>query len=220
MLKYRVIVVDAPWTYRDKCHAGKRGAAYKYKGGTMTIEDIKALPIASLAADDCYLFSWATMPLLNLGLEAVDAWGFEYVTAGFTWAKTTAGRTLKALTAGQIQPGAQVVVEREGDLLRVRKTAFGGGSYTRANPELCLLGRRGKRWRESAAVRALLLEPVTPQHSEKPAPEYLDRIVELCGDVPRIELFARERQPGWHAWGDEIADPDVEIVDGTFVPTT
>ena len=80
----------------------------------------------------------------------------------------------------------------------------GCGNYTRANSEVCLLGTKGatQSARKSRSVRQVCDARIL-EHSQKP-PEIRDRIVDLCGDVSRIELFARERTPGWDAWGDEL----------------
>lgn len=80
---------------------------------------------------------------------------------------------------------------------------IGCGNYTRANSELCLLGTKGQcqKARKSKSVRQVCDARIM-KHSEKPG-EIRDRIVELCGDLPRIELFARQQAAGWDVWGDE-----------------
>lgn len=169
--KYQIIYADPPWSYRNK---GTRAAAEKHYS-TMSIEDIKALPVADIAADNCVLFLWTTFPMLREALETIEAWGFEYKTLAFCWAKRN----------------------------KSGKGWFWGlGNWTRSNPEICLLAIKGHPQRVSAAVHSLLDCPVG-KHSAKPA-EARERIVELMGDIPRIELFARERVPGWDCWGDEV----------------
>lgn len=83
--KYGVIYADPAWTYRDKALAGNRGAGCKYP--VMSLEDICRLPVKDLAADDCVLFLWVTMPKLNEAFDVMKAWGFEYKTCAFTWVK-------------------------------------------------------------------------------------------------------------------------------------
>lgn len=192
MNKYSIIYADPPWTYRDKAAAGQRGAGFKY--GLMTLDEIKALPVQELAADDCALFLWATMPQLPSCLQVLEAWGFEYKTAAFVWAKTTRGSS---------GTGRESYV-------------MGMGNYTRANAELCLLGMKGKLERKSAGVRSLVIARIGV-HSEKP-PDVGWRIVDLFGALPRIELFARAPNEGWHVWGDEVKS-DVKLVDGHFQPS-
>ena len=183
MKKYKAILIDPPWSYRDKANAGNRGACYKYE--TMPMETLKQLPIGEkLAADDACLFLWSTCPMLPEALEVMRAWGFSYRTVAFVWAK----RNRKKLDGW----------------------FMGCGSYTRANPELCLLGIKGHPKRASAAVHSIIEAPVR-EHSQKPD-EVRDRIVKLCGDVPRIEIFARQRVEGWSSIGIGIDGKRIEDV--------
>ena len=76
------------------------------------------------------------------------------------------------------------------------------GYYTRSNPEMCLLATKGKPKRLSKSVRQLIVSKLQ-QHSKKPD-EIRNRIVELCGDIPRIELFARQQVEGWDCWGNGV----------------
>lgn len=129
----------------------------------------------------CALFMWATFPQIADALRVMETWGFTYKTAAFVWVKKN----------------------------RKSDTPFWGmGAYTRANAEICLLGVtpdfRASEQIKSHAVHQIIEAPVM-EHSIKPD-ETRRRIVELLGDVPRIELFARQRVPGWDAWGDEIGD--------------
>ena len=84
----------------------------------------------------------------------------------------------------------------------------GLGFYTNSNAEICLIGRKGKFNRQAKNVKQIIVSPLG-RHSEKPL-EIRDRIVQLCGDVPRIELFAREKADGWDAWGNEV-ESDIEL---------
>ncbi len=188
MNRYRVIYADPPWSYRDKAEAGQRGATFKY--GLMSQKDIERLPVQDLAAEDCALFLWSTFPQLPDCLKVLEAWGFQYKTAGFVWAKTNSDE---------------------------RTFFMGMGSYTRSNAEICLLGLKGRLERQSGGVRSLVVAP-RGRHSEKPG-EVRDRIVQLYGDVPRIELFARNIVPGWDAWGNEVPC-SVELKNNRFVPLT
>jgi len=138
-------------------------------------EWISALPVGEISADDGVLFLWVTMPKLNEVFDVISAWGFEYKTAAFTWVKRN----------------------------RVSESWFWGmGRWTRANAELCLLATRGNPRRISAGVHSIIDSSIR-EHSRKPD-EARDRIVQLLGDLPRIELFARERVSGWDAWGLEV----------------
>lgn len=146
----------------------------------MTIDDIYNLPIADIAADDCVLFLWVTFPLLREGLEAIRRWGFEYKTCAFNWVKRN----------------------KKSD-----SWFWGLGYWTRSNSELCLLATKGSPPRQSRSVHQICDARVM-RHSQKPA-EIRDRIVALCGDLPRAELFARERVNGWVSFGDEIDGKDI-----------
>lgn len=176
--KYSVIYADPPWSYQDKREKSSTG---RICGGastyypTMSLDEIKSLPVQSLADDNCLLFMWVTFPNLQEGLDTIAAWGFKYKTLGFSWLKTNK----KAGTP-----------------------FFGIGSYTRSNCEVCLIGIKGKPKMASRAVSSALLAPVG-RHSAKP-PEVRERIVKLMGEVPRIELFARESTEGWDCWGNEV----------------
>ena len=141
---------------------------------TMSLDQIAGLPVGALLAPHSMLFLWITMPLLDRAFRVVQAWGFAYKTCAFVWVKTTKTGT----------------------------DAVGPGHYTRANAELCLLGVRGRPERQSRAVRQIVQAP-RGEHSAKP-PEVRDRIVALCGNVPRLELFARKPATGWDHWGNGL----------------
>lgn len=178
-MKFQIIYADPAWQYKDKCHAGQRGAGYKY---TLTdTASICRIPVASIAAENSVLFLWATPPLMRDAFQVMSAWGFDYKTFGFVWVK----KNKKAET-----------------------DFFGMGNWTRANAEVCLLGVRGKPKRISASVRQVIRRPIM-RHSEKP-PEVRERIVQLMGDLPRVELFARQKITGWHSWGNEI-ESDIQL---------
>ena len=140
----------------------------------MNIEDIKNLPVKDIADDDCILFLWVTFPKLNECFEVIKNWGFEYKTNAFTWVKKY----------------------RNGD------NFMGMGRWTRANAEVCLLATKGKPKRINAGIRQII-ESVPEKHSKKPN-IVRDKIVELCGDLPRIELFARNQTDKCDSWGNEV----------------
>lgn len=174
---YRVILADPPWTFGTWSDKGKgRSAEAHYD--TMSLDGIKALPVASWAADDAILLMWATDPLLDRALEVIRAWGFTYKTVGFYWAKLNKG-------AGRL-------------LLREADFFTGMGFWTRANPEPCLLATKGHPKRRSGAVRKLVIAP-RREHSRKPD-EVQERIEQLA-EGPYLEMFARTSRPGWDVWG-------------------
>ena len=179
--KYQIIYADPPWAYRSQGTGAKaRGTARKHYQ-TMTTEEICSLPVREICAGkNSVCFMWATCPNVGEALRVMKAWGFEYKTVAFVWIKKN----------------------------RKSGTNFlGMGSYTRANAEFCLLGitpgTKSKKLVKDHGVRQIVESPIR-QHSRKPA-EVRDLIVRLLGDLPRIELFAREKVPGWDVWGNEIA---------------
>ena len=150
---------------------------------TMRIEELCALPVADIADRDCALFLWATFPQLPEALRLIQAWGFMYKTVAFVWIK-------------QNKSG--------------KGYFFGLGYWTRSNAEICLLAVRGKPKRISKKVFQLIVSPLQ-EHSKKPE-EARKRIVELMGDLPRIELFARRQSVGWDVWGNEVAS-DIQLAE-------
>lgn len=180
---YKVVYADPPWDYVQ----GGRGASENHYE-SMSIEEIKALPIGRLASKDAVLFLWGVWPHLPEVLATMVAWGFTYKTCGFVWVKHR---------------------EKSG------KEHVGGGFWSRANTEFCLIGVRGKDYpkrlddKPARSVRQLVqewpeeeevLSAPLGEHSSKPA-EVRERIRTMLGDLPAIELFARERVEGWDCWG-------------------
>lgn len=179
MKKYNIIYADPAWQYNDRRLIRKDGKKPKFGIGagnhykTMTTKQIMAMPVKNITADNAVLFLWVTMPRLPDGLKVMQAWGFEYKTNAFTWIKTN----------------------KDGSPF------FGIGYYTRSNAEICLLGVKGKLKPVSHSVHSVIMEPKR-EHSRKPDTAR-DRIVQLFGDLPRLEMFTRERAPGWAAHGLE-----------------
>lgn len=159
---------------------GVEGAAERHYS-TMSLEDICKLPIKSISAKDSILFLWATFPQLPAALRVISAWGFQYKTVAFLWLKKN----------------------RKAD-----SWYFGLGFWTRGNAEVCLLATRGHPKRKSKKVHQFIISPIEA-HSKKPD-IVRDKIVELAGDVPRIELFARQVTPGWDVWGNEV-DSSIQL---------
>lgn len=177
--KYKIIYADPPWQYRVYSKKGKGRSAENHYH-TMNIDDIRLLPVGEIADDDCVLFLWITFPCLKEGISVMESWGFTYKTCGFNWVKKN----------------------------KKKDTYFMGlGFWTRSNSEVCLIGTKGHPKRVSKAGPQVCDARVM-EHSRKPS-EVRERIVELCGDVPRIELFARETVKGWDCFGDEIDGADI-----------
>lgn len=180
MKKYSIIYADPPWKYNSSANHKTR-----FRGGAcghydlMSMEEIKKLPIQDIAADNCALFMWCTFPFLEEQIKLFSHWGFKYRTLGFSWIKTN---------------------PKNG------KPFFGVGYYAKSNCEVCLMGIKGKMKPVSNKISSVVISP-RREHSRKPD-EVRDRIVQLFGDLPRVELFARQRVEGWDAWGNEVqSDP-------------
>jgi len=184
MKKYNIIYADPAWSYDDP--SLNRGGALRHYS-TMSIEDIKALPVNEIADKDCVLFMWATFPKLQEGLDTIKAWGFEFKTCAFVWIKTNK-RTNVQQTSFLPQDSFD--------------SFWGMGRWTRSNAEICLLAVKGKPQRLNADVHQLIYAPID-KHSKKPN-ETRDKILRLCGDLPRVELFARQVPKGWDVWGNEV----------------
>jgi len=158
---------------------------------TMDKTELCKLPIESIAEDNSLLFMWITFPKLNWAFDVMKSWGFQYTTNGFTWVK-------------QNKTGNGLF--------------WGMGYYTRSNAEICLIGKRGDGVPVvSHSIHSVAFEPIS-KHSRKPI-EFKNRIVELFGDVNRIELFARKEDllfdadgfDGWDVWGNEV-ESDINLL--------
>jgi N6-adenosine-specific RNA methylase IME4 len=182
--RFSILYVDPPWPYNNPQgdDAARGGKPYP----EMSLASLHEMRYAinQWAADDCALFLWGTWPKLKEALDLIDAWEFRYTTCAFVWVK--------------LNPSGVGVYS-------------GLGYWTNGNTEYCLFAKRGHPERVAKNVKQVVIEPeiiAAPRgrHSAKPD-AVRDRIVELMGDIPRVELFARKRAPGWYAWGNEIGNP-------------
>jgi N6-adenosine-specific RNA methylase IME4 len=176
---FAAILADPAWRFETWSDAGKDRSPERHYS-TMSFDELAAMEVAALAADDCVLFMWATWPMLPQALRLIEAWGFAYKTCGFDWMKAHVRQT------DLFRDDADVLV--------------GPGYWTRANSEPCLLATRGKPKRLNADVRMGIIEP-RRQHSRKP--DCVHGRIERLVSGPYLELFARASRPGWTAWGDE-----------------
>lgn len=174
--KYGIIYADPAWKYYE---GGYKNQEQHYD----TIEtkylidfiDENEKNVAELSAENCILFIWTTSPMLPYMPELIEKWGFKYSTVGFVWVKSKKDGT---------------------------GFFFGNGNWTRANAEYCLIGHKGTIERQDATIPQIIYEP-KDEHSKKP--ECIrSKIVQLVGDLPRIELFARQSITGWDNWGNTL----------------
>ncbi|MCD8122489.1 MAG: DNA methyltransferase [Clostridiales bacterium] len=142
---------------------------------TMSDDELYHLPVGEMADEEAVLFLWATFPKLPEAFRLIESWGFRYKTVAFVWVKQN--------------PSGNGFF-------------LGLGWWTRGNAEICLLATKGKPRRKSAKISQLVISP-RMEHSRKPE-QVRELIVELAGDLPRIELFARQKTDGWDVWGNEV----------------
>jgi|TARA_Y100000310_G_scaffold30061_1_gene28602 N6-adenosine-specific RNA methylase IME4 len=169
---YNVILSDPPWNFKVRSEKGMGKSAENHYD-TMSLDEIKAIPVNDWANESCVLLMWTTDPFLEESFNVIKSWGFTYRTMGFVWAKTN-----------RCSPGY----------------FMGMGYYTRSNPEYCLLAARGTPKRKARNIRKLVVDPIR-EHSRKPDRIYQD--IEDLFDGPYLEMFARTSRPGWKQWGNE-----------------
>ncbi len=192
--KFNLIYCDPAWQFGNKKTGGTMtsGAAHQYKS-TMSVDELKAMPIDNIAADDCILVMWYVGAMPQEALDVVKAWGFTLKNMnGFVWNKLTINNN----------------------------PLFGMGFWTRAGSESAIIAVKGKPKVASRSVRAVgnydteSLDEILGRgvfagaypigvHSEKPN-EFREACFELAGDVPRVELFSRKRVKDWDVWGNEV----------------
>lgn len=184
MFGFDVIVADPPWAFENYSVKGEKKNA-KAQYACMPTSDICALPVGHLAAGDCWLWMWATHPMLKDALQVVEAWGFSFVTSGI-WVKR--GRDT-ATTKG--------------------KLAFGTGYVLRSASEPFIIAKAGAPPSFSKSERTVIEAP-RRQHSRKPEESY-KACERLFGkNARRLDLFSRQQRKGWSSWGNE-ADKFEEI---------
>ena len=191
--KYNTIYADPPWQFQNRTGkvAPENKKLMRYE--TMTVNDIKALPVGDFAAEKAHLYLWVPNALLPVGLEVMEAWGFEY-KSNIVWEK----------------------VRKDG-----APDGRGVGFYFRNVTELLLFGIKKKsapnRTLAPARSQVNLLRTMKREHSRKP--DEIIPIIESCSQEPRIELFARGTRSGWDMWGNQ-AVPEYEPTWNTYANHT
>ncbi|WP_347345826.1 MT-A70 family methyltransferase [Microbacterium sp.] len=177
---FRTVLADPPWRFANR--TGKVAPEHRRldRYDTMTLADIKALPVESTLAKDAHLYLWVPNALLPDGIEVMQAWGFRYVS-NLVWAK----RRIDGGPDGR-----------------------GVGFYFRNVTELILFGVRGSmRTLPPARSQVNMIETRKREHSRKPDEQY--ELIERCSPGPYLEMFARHRRDGWHVWGNESETEEV-----------
>jgi N6-adenosine-specific RNA methylase IME4 len=173
--RFATVLADPPWRFHNA--TGKIAPEHRRlaRYGTMTLDDVCALPVPALAADVAHLYLWTPNALLAEGLATMQAWGFVY-KSNLVWHK----------------------VRKDGG-----SDGRGVGFYFRNVTELVLFGVRGKRARTLAPARRQVNLIATRKREHSRKPDELYSIVEACSPGPRVELFARGAREGWASWGNQ-----------------
>ncbi len=183
---FKLIYADPPWSFATWSHRGQgKGASQHYD--VMTLDDIAALPVAEVAAQDAALFLWVVQPMLPEALRLIEAWGFTFKTVAYCWVKIK----------GVAERNGQDRLFYAGEDVRL-----GLGYHTRSGMEQCWLATRGKGYDRLAQGEAQVVFSPLREHSRKPD-EIAESIVRLTGEVPRLEMFARTARPGWEVFGNQ-----------------
>lgn len=176
--RFRTILADPPWQFQNK--TGKVAPEHRRlnRYGTMTLDDIKALPVSEISADTAHLYMWVPNALLPEGIEVLRAWGFQY-KSNIVWHK----------------------IRKDGG-----SDGRGVGFYFRNVTELILFGVKGKNARtlQPGRTQVNYLATRKREHSRKPDEQY--DLIESCSPGPYLELFARGARQGWRTWGNQADD--------------
>ncbi|AEG50212.1 MT-A70 family protein [Sphingobium chlorophenolicum L-1] len=177
---FATILADPPWRFANR--TGKVAPEHRRldRYSTMSLDAIKALPVAQVASKNAHLYLWVPNALLPEGLEVMKAWGFRYVS-NIIWAK----RRIDGGPDGR-----------------------GVGFYFRNVTEILLFGVRGSmRTLAPGRSQVNMIETRKREHSRKPDEQY--ELINRCSPGPYLELFARHPHPNWTVWGDEAAEDQV-----------
>ena len=173
--RFSTVMADPPWRFQNS--TGKVAPEHRRlnRYGTMTLGDIKALPVSDVSADTAHLYLWVPNALLPDGLAVMDAWGFKY-KSNVIWHK----------------------IRKDGG-----SDGRGVGFYFRNVTEVILFGVRGRNARtlEAGRRQVNLFSTRKREHSRKPDEQYA--IIESCSPGPYLELFGRGVRKGWTTWGDQ-----------------
>jgi len=170
--RYKVIYADPPWYFKSFSKKGEARSATRHYN-CMSVDDICNIDVNRVADDNSVLLMWVTDPYLLDAFKVMESWGFNYKTVGFTWVKTN----------------------------KSKGYFTGMGYWTRSNPEMCLLGTKGKPKRLSKSVPQLVVDK-RREHSRKP--DIIYNHIENLLDGPYIEMFARQTRKGWDQYGNEV----------------
>lgn len=176
--KFATVLADPPWQFQNR--TGKMAPEHRRlsRYPTLTLDDIKELPVSRITEKTAHLYLWVPNALLAEGLQVMESWGFTYKT-NLIWYK----------------------VRKDGGPDR-----RGVGFYFRNVTEIILFGVKGANARTLQPGRSQenILVSQKREHSRKPDEQY--KLIEACSWGPRIELFARGARDGWFVWGNQSDD--------------
>ncbi|MBB6249768.1 MT-A70 family methyltransferase [Nitrospirillum iridis] len=185
--RFATVLADPPWRFVNR--TGKMAPEHHRlsRYGTMSVEEICALPVSKVLADTAHLYLWVPNALLPEGLQVMQAWGFQYKT-NLVWHK----------------------LRKDGG-----SDGRGVGFYFRNVTELILFGVRGKNARtlDPGRTQVNYLGTRKREHSRKPDEQY--ELIEACSPGPYLEMFARGARPKWTVWGNQ-ADESYEPTWDTY----
>ncbi len=210
---YDIILADPPWHYNNRGFDDRmRGGCLKYYK-TMKTPELCKLPVSQLANENALLFLWATGPCMTDAFQVIESWGFEFKTFGFVWVKTNKGKKGQWVNLYELMGNTPDELKAN-PIFASGGFFFGNGYYTKANAEICLLAKRGKVGNQfkpaTDAVSNLIVAPVRA-HSQKPW-ETHHRIEAMYPGMKKLEMFARDKRPGWDVWGNQVdCDIDLEV---------
>jgi len=179
--KFGTVLADPPWKFQNS--TGKVAPEHRrlLRYSTMDLKDIKALPVAAACQENAHLYLWVPNALLPEGLEVMASWGFKY-KSNIIWYK----------------------IRKDGG-----PDGRGVGFYFRNVTEILLFGIRGRmRTLKPGRTQVNLFATRKGEHSAKPPVHY--DLIESCSPGPFVELFARNKRPGWSSWGNEVEGRIVE----------
>ncbi len=172
--KFSTVLADPPWQFQNR--TGKVAPEHKRlaRYPTLTLEEIKDIPVAEACEKNAHLYLWVPNALLAEGLEVMRAWGFTYKT-NIVWEK----------------------IRKDGG-----PDGRGVGFYFRNVTELLLFGIRGSmRTLQPGRSQVNIIRTMKREHSRKPDEQY--PLIEACSPGPFLEMFARGPRPNWAVWGNQ-----------------
>ena len=180
--KYTTVLADPPWQFTNR--TGKMAPEHKRlnRYSTLTIEEIKSLPVSDICKEKAHLYLWIPNALIQEGLETMKDWGFEY-KSNIVWQK----------------------VRKDGE-----PDGRGVGFYFRNTTELILFGVKGKGFRtlQPGRRQVNVIKSRKREHSRKPDEQY--EIIESCSPGKYLELFGRGKRKNWKVWGDQSNDYEID----------